>query len=58
MKKNMKKLIQMEKIVIFGAGYHGRMAYRKIREKDPKKKIIFLVNGVKKKQKKFLKKKI
>jgi hypothetical protein len=58
MKKNKKKLIQMEKIVIFGAGYHGRMAYRKIREKDPKKKIIFIDNGVKKKAKIFFKEKI
>ena len=31
----------MKKIIIFGIGYHGRMAYRKIKEKKEKRKIIF-----------------
>ena len=48
----------MEKIIIFGAGYHGRMAYRKIKEKNEKNKIIFIDNGTKKKAKIFFKKKI
>jgi hypothetical protein len=47
-----------KKIVIFGAGYHGRMAYRKINEKKINYKFIFVDNGVKKKSKIFFKEKI
>ena len=43
----------MKKIIIFGIGYHGRMAYRKIKEKKEKKKIIFIDNSIKKKSKIF-----
>lgn len=35
-------------IIIFGSGYHGRMAYRKIREKNKKIQIIFIDNKIKK----------
>lgn len=44
----------MNRIIIFGAGYHGRMAYRKIREMNKKIKITFIDNN-KKKSKIFLK---
>ena len=48
----------MKKIVIFGAGYHGRMAYRKLKEKRDRSKIIFVDNGVIKKPKTFFNEKI
>ena len=44
----------MKKIVIFGAGYHGRMAYRKLKEKRDRSKIIFVDNGIIKSLKLFL----
>ncbi len=48
----------MKKTVIFGAGYHGRMAYRKLKEKKLKEKILFVDNGFIKKPKVFFRKKI
>ena len=48
----------MKKIVIFGAGYHGRMAYRKLKEKKLQKEILFVDNGFIKKPKVFFKEKI
>ena len=48
----------MKKIVIFGAGYHGRMAYRKLKEKKFQKEILFVDNGVIKKPKTFFREKI
>ena len=48
----------MKKIIIFGAGYHGRMAYRKIKEQKEKIEIIFIDNGIKNKSKIFFNEKI
>ncbi len=48
----------MKKIVIFGAGYHGRMAYRKLQEKKLQNEILFVDNGFIKKPKVFFREKI